>query len=208
MAPDPRRDRAVESAWRRRGGSVLAWTALLSICLLTGCGGSTSSATKLENSISSTKVADLFAAKTGLVAVASPICQPTTLPGDYTCTGKPTYVRCPRNASPTTPCASPTAPTKVWIGCYPQTGKDAFFCQPGAAPAGTNVFVTPAQRAATKRAEWRCPAKTIDGAPIGPFTLTTAKSFGPTETQPNYITKAQAEALAKSLHAQLAVDCD
>jgi hypothetical protein len=180
---------------------------LASVCLLTACGSSASSAAKLETAISSTQVAGLFGGKTGLVAVAAPVCVSTTLPGDYTCTGKPTFVVCPRNASPTTPCASPTAPTKVWIACYPATDKYAFSCQREQAPAGTNVFVTPAQRAAKKSAEWKCLAKTIDGASIGPFTVTTAESFGPVETRPNYVTRAQAEAFASNLHVRLAIDC-
>jgi hypothetical protein len=201
-------ERGRESAGRGRGDSRLRGAALLvSVCLLAACGSGTSSSAKLETAISSTHVADLFGGKTGLVAVATPLCVPTTLPGDYTCTGKPTFVACPRNASPTKPCASPTAPTKVWIACYPATDRYAFSCQREEAPAGTNVFVTTAQRAAKKSAEWRCPTKTIDGTPIGPFTLTTAESFGPVETQPNYVTKTQAESLASKLHVPLAIDC-
>jgi len=180
---------------------------LVVVCLLAACGGSASSASKLESAIGSKQVADLFAAKTGLDAVAAPVCEPTTLPGNYTCTGKPTWVVCPKDASPTTPCASPTAPTKIWIACYPATGTYKFSCQRGEAPPGTKVFVTPAQRAAKKSAEWKCLAHTIDGADIGPLTLTTAESFGPVETQQNYITRPEAEALASGLHVPLAIAC-
>ena len=191
----------LRSSWLRRGAL------LIPLCLLAACGGSTSSASKVESAISSSRVGDLFAAKTGLRAVTAPVCQSTTLPGNYTCTGKPTFVACPRNASPTTPCATPTAPTRIWIGCYPTTGKYAYFCQRENAPPGTNVFVTPAQRAAKKSAEWKCLAKTIDGGSVGPLTLTTAQSFGPVETQPDYVTRAQAEAFANKLHVRLAIDC-
>ena len=192
---------------RARGASRLAPALLLiAVCLLSACGGGSSTA-KLESAISTAKVADLFAAKTGLVAVDIPVCAPTTLPGDYSCTGKPTYVACPRDATPSTPCASPTAPAKIWIGCYPAKGKYAFSCQPVDAPAGTNVFVTPAQRAAKKSAEWRCLATAVDGTLVGPFTLTTADSFGPVQTQPNYVTEAQAKVLASSTHVPLAIKC-
>jgi hypothetical protein len=187
----------------KRLGGVL----LIAVCLLAGCGGGGSSASKLESTITSKQVADLFAAKNGLDEVAAPVCEPTTLPGNYMCTGKPTWVVCPKDASPSTPCASPTAPTKIWMACYPATGKYEFSCQREEAPPGTKVFVTPAQRAAKKSAEWKCLAHTIDGADIGPLTLTTAESFGPVETQENYITRPEAEALASGLHVKLAIDC-
>jgi hypothetical protein len=181
---------------------------LLSICWLAGCDGSTSSSAKLEAAIASNQVAGLFTPKTGLVAVAAPTCRSTTLAGDYTCTGRPTFAPCTAGeASPSVPCASPTAPTKVWLPCFPNPGRIAFSCRSVNAPAGTDVFVTAAQRSASKKAEWKCLKTTADGASIGPFTITTAKSYGPVETRPNYVTREQAVALARALGLPLAIVC-
>ena len=181
---------------------------LLSVCWLAGCGGSTSSTAKLEAAIASKQVANLFAKETGLVAVAAPTCRSTALKGNYTCTGRPTYAPCSSGAAPSVPCASPTAPTKVWLACFPNPGRFAFSCQSVNAPAGTDVFVTAAQRSAPKKAEWKCLKTTADGDSIGPFTITTAKSFGPVETRPNYVTGAQAQELARQVGVRLTIDCE
>jgi hypothetical protein len=198
-----------ESGFRRcRRLRAKSLVLLLSICWLTGCGGGGGSAAKLEAAIASKQVASLFAKKAGLVAVAAPDCRSTTLAGDYACTGRPTFAPCRREASPAMPCASPTAPTKVWLACFPHPGRVAFTCRPENAPAGTDVFVTAAQRSATKKAQWKCLTKTADGTPVGPLTITTAKSFGPVETRPNYVTSVQAHALARALGVRLAIDCN
>ena len=204
MTVDGGRGLDLRRSRRLRASSLV----LVSICWLVGCGGSTRSTAKLEAAIVSKQVASVFGKKTGLVAVAAPTCRSTRLAGNYICTGRPTFASCPRRESPAQTCASPTAPTEVWLACFTSPGRPAFDCQTQDPPAGTDVFVTAAQRSATKKAEWTCLTNTADGASIGPLTITTANSFGPVETTPNYVTRTQAKALARAAGARLAIDCD
>jgi len=175
----------------------------LSLCLLaTSCGGGSTTA-KVASAIETKQVAGLFARATGLVAVYAPTCTKTAPAGNYTCTGTPTFVLCPKDAGPSLACASPTAPTKIWIYCYPnKKGGDALFCQRENAPAGTNVFVTRAQRAAAKTVSWKCMRQQggPNGLDLGPVTISIAKTYGPVETEPESMTKARAQALARALH--------
>lgn len=179
------------------------------VLLLAGCGGSGMNAAKVETLVQSKQVATLFTRATGLVGVSAASCQSTALPGNYDCTGKPTYTRCAKNAKPSNPCQSKTAPTEVWIDCYPTTkgSADKLFCNLVNAPSGTDPFVTRAQLGAAKQATWKCEGTEPGGVKLGPFMISIAKSFGPTETRPEFVTKANARTLARSLHLPLRVEC-
>jgi len=176
---------------------------LLSVCVLAGCGGGSASPAKVAAAIQTKQVAGLFARATGLVAVYAPSCTSAAAAGNYTCTGTPTFVRCPKQADPSVACASPTAPTKVWIYCYPNKGSGGpLACQLENAPAGTDVFVTRAPRAAAKTASWKCLREQgcPNGLDLGPGTISITKTYGPVETEPESMTKARAQALAHALH--------
>ena len=181
--------------------------ALAAVFALAGCGGGTPSTSSVAGAIEGKRVASLFAG-TGLVSVGGAVCTPTSIAGNYTCTGKPAFAACKKSSAPTAACASATAPTEVWIACFPNKGgPQKFFCQLEDPPAGTDVFVTAAQRNAPKQAEWRCLASEVGGVQLGPFSISIVGSFGPVETRPEYVTRAKAAALAKAMHLKFVVVC-
>jgi hypothetical protein len=179
------------------------------VCVLAGCGSTSTSATqKVENAIASKQVAKLYAASTGLLTVGAPVCTETDIAGNYDCTGKPTYVACTAGAKPTVPCQSKTAPTKAWVDCFPDpSGSEPFLCQLENPPAGTQVFVTAAQKAAPKLASWKCMTTNQAGDVIGPYSVSIAESFGPVQTRVDYVTKTQAKELANEQHLSFAAHC-
>lgn len=179
------------------------------VLLLAGCGGSGMNAAKVETLVQGKQVASLFTRATGLVGVSAASCQSTVLPGNYNCTGTPAFARCAKNAKPSMPCQSKTAPTEVWIDCFPteKGSADKLFCNLVDAPAGFDPFVTRAQREAPKEATWACKTAEPGGVKLGPFMVSIAKSFGPTETRPEFVTEANARSLARSLHLSLRVEC-
>ena len=183
---------------------------VLAVCVLAGCGGksSTSSSPNVETAIAAKQVAKLFVRSTGLVSVSAPVCVQTAIAGNYNCTGRPKYVACAANSGPSVPCESKTAPTKAWIDCFPNpTGPEKFFCQVENPPAGTDVFVTPAQKAAQKVASWKCVTTNQAGQVIGPYSVSIAGSFGPVQSQVNYVTKTQAGEIAKQAHLRFVPHC-
>ena len=180
----------------------------LGICVLAGCGGKRTTAASVASAIEAKNVASLFKPITGLTAVGSVTCTPSAISGNYACTGTPTFVTCRTAGKPSVPCASATAPTKAWIGCYPNAATGPKLdCRLESPPAGLDVFVTPSQRAAAKVATWRCVNVDYEGNPIGPFTISIAKTFGPVETEPNAMTETRARAFARTLRLTLHTHC-
>jgi hypothetical protein len=188
-----------------RRGVLLA----AAVCALAGCGGhSAGSTAKVETAIASKQVAKLYTHSTGLLTVRAPSCVETPIAGNFDCTGKPTYVACTANAKPTVPCQSKTAPTKAWIDCFPDPSKsEPFLCQLENPPPGTEVFVTAAQKTAPKLASWKCMTTNQGGDVLGPYSVSIANSFGPVQTQVDYVTKTQASALAKAQHLSFEAHC-
>jgi hypothetical protein len=185
-------------------------TVLLAVCvlLIAGCGGKKATPASVASAIGSKNVASLFKKSTGLEAVRDVTCTESAISGNFSCTGTPTFVTCRPGSGPAVPCASTTAPTKAWVACFPneKTGPK-LDCRLENPPAGLNVFVTAAQRAAAKVATWRCVDLDYDGNAIGPLTISIAKSFGPVETEPNAMSKAHARVVALAMHLPLRTHC-
>ena len=94
-----------------------------------------------------------------------------------------------------------------FLSCQLVPGQPQPLCAVDGAPQDVRIFTTPALEAAPKDVTWKCEDQDDAGRDIGPVFISLLRRPDYPAEQTEWMTRAQAKAVARAHHTNLGIDC-
>jgi hypothetical protein len=94
-----------------------------------------------------------------------------------------------------------------FLSCQLVPGQAQPLCVIDGAPEGVRIFTTPELEAAPKDVTWKCEDQDDAGRDIGPVFISLLNRPDYPAEQTEWMTRAQARAVARAHHTRLGIDC-